>query len=64
MGVSDRLFGVSDLPYSMAGIRIFAEEERKNDERDVLFRDLTLQDSEFLPCQVAISTTPRPFFSL
>ena len=30
MGVSDRLFGVSDLPYSMAGIWIFAEEEKKS----------------------------------
>ena len=30
MGVSVRLFGISDLPYSMAGIRIFAEEERNN----------------------------------
>ena len=29
-GVSDRLFGNSDLPYSRAGIRILAEEERKN----------------------------------
>ena len=28
--VSDRLFGISDLPYSRAGIRILAEEERKN----------------------------------
>ena len=30
MVVSDRLFGISDLPYSRARIRILAEEERKN----------------------------------
>ena len=66
MGVSVRLFGISDLPYSMAGIRIFAEEERNN--RIVIMNGMwDLERLNFagfgiLPYQVAISTTPRPFF--
>ena len=68
MGVSVRLFGISDLPYSMAGIRIFAEEERNN--RIVIMNGmwdlerLNVAGFGILPYQVAISTTPRPFFSL
>ena len=59
MGVSDLLFGISDLPYSMAGIRIFAEEERKN--RIVIMnrmiRDSTLSAGNF-------DHTPTIFFPL
>ena len=49
MGVSDRLFGISDLPYSMAGIRIFAEEETKNSIviMNRMIRDSTLSGGNF-----------------
>ena len=66
MEVSVRLFGISDLPYSMAGIRIFAKEERNN--RIVIMdgmwdlERLNVAGFGILPYQVAISTTPRPFF--
>ena len=58
MGVSDLLFGISDLPYSMAGIRIFAEEERNN--RIVIMNGmwdlerLNVAGFGILPYQVAI----------